>query len=157
MSYALFTLVIHAQVPKEGDTSGITSFTGTFMAVAMGHKRVQLIYEVYGVNISDTVQDLLHNASFRCVGSMHAIKNVYEDDTGFCINIRLDGDQVFLTYKASGKMGVGGKARYTYVGGTGKLTGIQGGGEFERISSVRAAAEGTFQGYIRGKGHYKLP
>jgi hypothetical protein len=44
----------------------------------------------------------------------------------------------------------------TYVGGTGKFIGIQGNGEFSRIS-VRPAAEGTVQGYNRVKDQYKLP
>ncbi len=148
---------VQAQIPKEGTGTGITAYGGTFKAVQMGQERVQSIYEVLGVSISDTGEGIWHNASMRCVGSLHAIKGIYEDDSGFCVQIRPDGDQAFFTYKASGKLGDVGKGTFTYVGGTGKLTGLQGGGEFERISAVRVAAEGTFQGYNRVKDHYKLP
>jgi len=48
------------------------------------------------------------------------------------------------------------KVTLTHVGGTGKLTGIQGSIEGTNID-VRSAVEGTLQGYDREKGHYKLP
>ena len=84
------------------------------------------------------------------------LKGVYEDNNGFCVRTRPDGDQVFFTFKASGALGRGGKGSYTYVGGTGKMTGIQSSGEFSDFA-LRPAAEGTFQGYNRFKGQYKLP
>jgi hypothetical protein len=54
-----------------------------------------------------------------------------------------NGDKYWLTYKASGKMGKPTvvKGTFTYVGGTGKLTGIQGGGEFTRYT-LQPPAEG---------------
>jgi len=146
----------YAQIPKEGTSSYIIGFSGTYKAVAMGQERVQMTYEVFGVIVSDASDCILQNASLRCVGSFHAIKGVYEDDSGFCFCTRPDGDQLFTSYKASGRLGAVGKGTVTYVGGTGKFIGIQGSGEFSRIN-VRPAAEGTLQGYNRVKDHYKLP
>lgn len=151
-----FGLDAEAQIPKEGTTSSTNSFSATFKTLPMGQERVQITYETMGVTISDTGEGLFHNTSFRCLGALHAVKGQYNDDSGFCVFIRPDGDQVFVTYKASGTMGAVGKGTATYVGGTGKLTGIQGSAEFTRFN-VRPAADGTFQGYQKVKGQYKLP
>jgi hypothetical protein len=146
-----------AQIPKEFSGTGINAFSGTFKTVAMGQERVQMTYEVLGASISDTGEGVHHNTSLRCVGSIHAIKGVYEGgNNGFCVQTRPDGDQIFMTTKSSGTLGRGSKGTYTLVGGTGKMTGIQGGGEFTEFV-LRPAAEGTFQGYNRVKGQYKLP
>ena len=144
-----------AQIPKEGATSFISPYSGTLKVLAMGKERVQMTYESMGQIIGETPEDIFHNASFRCLGALHAVKGEY-DNSGFCISTRPDGDQIFWTYKSTGKMGVGGRGTSTYVGGTGKLTGIQGNGEVSDFP-MRPAAEGTFQGYSRAKGQYKLP
>jgi len=146
----------HAQIPKEGAQSYVIGYSGTYKTVAMGQERIQVTYEVLGVIISDASDCILQNASLRCIGSYHVIKGTYEDDTGFCVCTRPDGDQLFTTYKARGARGAVGKGTVAYVGGTGKFIGIQGSGEFSRIN-VRPAAEGTLQGYNRVKDQYKLP
>ena len=153
---AAFGMEAKAQIPKEGTISNTWAFSGTFKALPMGQERLQMTYEVMGVIIGDTSEDLFHNTSFRCLGSMHAVKGEFNDESGFCVCTRLDGDQIFLTYKATGKVGVSAKETQTIVGGTGKLVGIQGNAELTRFG-VRRAAEGTFQGYEKGKGQYKLP
>lgn len=164
MGLALLSILIvlgslgfaQAQIPKEGAQSYIIGYSGTYKTVAMGQERIQVTYEVLGVIVSDASDCILQNASLRCIGSYHVIKGAYEDDSGFCVCTRPDGDQLFTSYKASGRLGAVGKGMVTYVGGTGKFIGIQGSGEFSRIT-VRPAAEGTLQGYNRVKDHYKLP
>jgi hypothetical protein len=131
-------------------------YSSTLKALPMGQERLQITYEIMGVAIGDAPEDLLHNSSFRCLGALHAVKGEYKDDGGFCVFTRPDGDQIFSTYKAAGKMGSMANGTFTIVGGTGKLVGIQGDGEFPRVT-VRPAAEGTFQGYAKWKGQYKLP
>lgn len=84
------------------------------------------------------------------------MKGEYNNNSGFCVGTRPDGDQIFWTYKTAGKLGVGAKGTVTLVGGTGKMTGIQGNSEYTEFP-MRPAAEGTLQGYIRSKGQYKLP
>ena len=151
-----FGMEAKAQIPKEGTISFKFGYSGTSKSLAMGQERLQMTYEVMGVIIGDTSEDLFHNTSFRCLGSMHAVKGEFNDESGFCVCTRLDGDQIFLTYKATGKVGVSAKETQTIVGGTGKLAGIQGNAELTRFG-VRRSAEGTFQGYEKGKGQYKLP
>jgi hypothetical protein len=94
-----FSLEAMAQLPKEGTASTLSSFSGTFKALPMGQERVQINYEVLGVNLIDSGEGILHNASFRCLGSLHAVKGKYEDDSGFCVYTRPDGDQAFQTFK----------------------------------------------------------
>jgi hypothetical protein len=144
-----------AQIPKEGATSFISPYSGTLKALAMGKERLQMTYESMGMIIGETPEDLFHNASFRCVGALQAVKGEF-NNSGSCVCTRPDGDQIFWTYKSAGKLGGGAKGTSTYVGGTGKLTGIQGSSEYTEFF-LRPAAEGTFQVYAKGKGQYKLP
>jgi len=151
-----FGTEVKAQIPKEGTTSETWAYSGTYKVLQMGQERLQMNYEVMGVIIGDTAEDLLHNSSFHCTGTRHVVKGEFNDENGFCVCKRPDGDQLFLTYKGAGKMGVGGKETQIIVGGTGKLAGIQGSAEYIRFP-IRPIAEGTFQGYQKGKGQYKLP
>ena len=146
-----------AQIPKEGTLSYTLAYSGTYKDIAIGQERRVRTYELFGVSISDTGDGPLHNSSLHCVGSAHVLKGNLEDDSGLCVFTRPDGDQIFAAYKAAtGKIGVIAKGTSTWVGGTGKMTGIEGNNEWTRIS-LRPAAEGTFQGYNRVKGNYKLP
>jgi len=143
-------------LPKEGTSSYLNALSGTVKAMPIGKDRVQLAYDVMGVSLSDTGEGLLHNASVRCLGGMLVVNGAFEDEAGSCVYTRPDGDQAFTTYRASGKPGVAAKGTYSYVGGTGKLAGMSGGGEFTRYN-VRPAAEGTSQSVTRGKGTFRLP
>jgi hypothetical protein len=153
---AVFGPEAKGQIPKEGTISNTWAYSGTFKTLPMGKERLQMTYEVIGVIIGDTSEDPFHNASFRCLGARHAVNGEFNDESGFCVCTRPDGDQMFLTYKATGKAGVATKETQTIVGGTGKLAGIQGNAEYTR-TALRPAAEGTFQGKAKGKGQYKLP
>ena len=153
---AAFGTEVKAQIPREGASSQTWAYSGTFKALPMGQERVQMNYETMGVVIGDTNEDLSHNASFRCLGALHTVKGEY-NESGFCVWTRPDGDQIFGTYKGTGRLGSGGKGSTAIVGGTGKLVGIQGNGEYTNFVTLRPAAEGTFQGYNRVKGQYKLP
>jgi hypothetical protein len=154
--FAFFGMEAKAQMPKEGITSFTSVYSGTFKILAMGQERVQMTYEFMGASIGNTPNDFNHNSSFRCIGAFQAVKGEYNDGSAFCVATRPDGDKIFSTYKTTGKLGSGYKGTYTLVGGTGKMAGIQGNGEFTG-SDLRPAAEGSFQGYTIQKGQYKLP
>jgi hypothetical protein len=151
----------NAQIAKEGSYTGMVFFSGTFKTIAMEKERVQMSYEVNGISKGQDENSPLYNATINCLGSLHAIKGAYENDSGFCAYTRPDGDQIFMTYEAKGKLGVtdgGVSANGTakIVGGTGKFAGMQGSGEFER-HSLRATAPGTFNTFNVVKGSYKIP
>jgi hypothetical protein len=151
-----FGAELKAQIPKEGTTSETWAFSSTIKALPMGQEHIGITAETMGVAIGETNEDLFHNVSFRCLGALYAVKGEFKYNNSFCVLTRPDGDQVFYTCEVTGKMGIPGKGSATIVGGTGKLTGIQGSAEYTEFI-LRPAAEGTVQGYIRSKGHYKLP
>ena len=151
----------NAQMAKEGSLTGMTFYSGTMKVIAMEKERAQVNYEVTGISRGQDEQSPLYNTSIHCLGSLHAIKGPYENDSGFCVFARTDGDQIFMTYEAKGRMGVtdgsvSGKGTWRLVGGTGKCAGIDGSGVFER-HGLRAAAPGTFNSFTTSKGTYKLP
>jgi hypothetical protein len=143
-------------IPKEGATSGTAVFVGTMKGLPLGKDRVQVSYDVTGVVVSDTGEGLLHGSSVRCIGGMLVVNGAFDDETNSCVYTRPDGDQIFTTSKVSGKQGEAARGRFTFVGGTGKMAGITGSGEFTR-TSVRPVAEGGSLSYARSKSSYKLP
>ncbi len=143
---------------KEGSGEGRSVFSGAFKAIPMGKERVQMNYEVFGLVADSAPGSPFHNATYHCLGALHAVKGLYDNDFGFCSYTRPDGDMVYLTYEATGKLGgQAGKGTVTIVGGTGKCAGIQGNGEFDRLPGFRPAAKGTFQGINKSKLNWKIP
>jgi len=142
-------------VPREGTVSSILFSGATLTSMPLGKDRVQYSYESLGISTSPTGEGLLHNATVRCMGGFHRVNDAV-DESGSCIFTRPDGDQVFYVYKAAGKPHVGVKGTFAYVGGTGKMEGITGGGEFTR-RTLQHAKEGTSQSISEGTGKYKLP
>ena len=151
-----FGLEAKVEPAKEGTYAFTAISTGTFKLLAMGEERVELTYELMGVHVSDTGEGLLHNASYRGLGAIHAVKGTKEYSRGFMVFNLPDGDQVFMTYEISGKFGAPSKGTGTFVGGTGKLAGINGGIEWTSYD-VRPATEETFQNVVKGEVHWKLP
>ena len=151
--------VMAGELPKEAPFSVKMVVHGIYKvikAVTTGEERLQFNHEFFGVTLNDAGEGFLHDASIHGMGAFHAVNGVMDGgDRGFSVHFDTDGDQVFLTYLSQGSLGAT-KATFKLVGGTGKYTGITGGGEWN-WKSVTPAAEGTFQGYMSAKGHYKLP
>ena len=160
--FIAFMATVEAQIPKEGTTSYTSIYSGTYKAIGMGQERFQMTYEHTGAMISDTGEGIFHSATLHCIGSMYVVNGNYDDNSGFCIVTCPDGDKAFSTYKSTGNMVKGGKQTNTYVGGTGKLIGLQGGSE-ATMTSLRASGppgspyQGSYQGLSKSKGQYKLP
>jgi hypothetical protein len=149
--------VVGEETAKEGTLEGKTFFIATNMnAFPMGNERVQINYEAYGVSQSVTGNGLFHNASVRVLGSFHAVKGIFENESGMGCFTRPDGDQIFMTYQAAGQVGKSAKGTWTLVGGTGECTGIQGSGEFTRIY-LRPPAKDKPASISISKGSYKIP
>ena len=149
-----FGLDAKAEMAKEGTYTGKMVISSAFKSIAMGDHLI-LGYEYMGVFLNDRGEGFLHNASVHGLGVLRALKAVYEYDRSSGVFIDSDGDQVIFTHEATGRMGSA-KATFTFHGGTGKFTGIQGGGEWTWMSAP-SATEVTFQGYAIHKGHWKLP
>jgi hypothetical protein len=155
-----FGAIANAQMAKEGTFSVKMVCDGRYSVVNAAtttEKRMQFNHESHGLTLNDAGEGFLHDASFHGMGAFHAVNGVYDEagDRGFLVHFDTDGDQVLLTYVAHGSLAAT-TATFKLVGGTGKYNGITGGGEWT-WKSVTPAGEGTFQGYISAKGHYKLP
>ena len=160
ISSALLTVAFlnsaSAEASEEGTASGTASYSGASKALAMGKERLHIVYEMHGVLAQDSEGNFpASSASTRCVGSFHAIKGAFNNNSGFCVYMDAEGDQWFSTYDSAGQIGQG-KGTYTIVGGTGKYQGISGGGEFT-YTDMRPVSEGTFQTQTKYKGNWKLP
>jgi len=144
------------EVAKEGTGSGRGYYNGTLQMLPMGKTHVQINYEGFGVLVSDTGEGLFHNASQHVLGGQQIVKGAIED-SGSIISTLTSGDKVFMTYKATGKVGkpIIYKGTFTYVGGTGKVSGIQGAGEFTRYS-LQPPAKGKFASFSVSKSHWKI-
>ena len=145
----------HAQMPKEGTYTSTHTYGCTFKIAQMGEERSQGTYECLGVILANSDDAPLHGASSRCLGAWHTIKGAYEY-SGSCVVTRPDKDQAFVKYSATGKSGGGGTGTFSFVGGTGKMAGITGGGE-STSTSLRSTAADNFHGYSKAKVSYKLP
>lgn len=160
LALALFLLntsgyVLSEEMAKEGSHTGRNYATGTSKALPMGEERIHVTYEGTGIYVNDIEKGFLNNASQHFLGALHAVKGAFEE-SGFMVSTVPDGDKVFATWKGSGNLGKDAKGTYTYVGGTGKYTGITGGGEFTR-SNLQPASKGVWAAITLFKGNWKLP
>ena len=151
-----YTSPAGAQMAKEGKISSNTVFVGSSVVLPMGDDRVQLNYEGTGLSLSSSGEGFDHFSTWWCVGSLHAVKGQWDNESGLCQTTYPDGDKTFSTYKAKGTFGKPVKGTWQFVGGTGIYEGITGAGEFTRISG-RPAKDGTFQSNNINTGTYKLP
>ena len=143
------------EMAKEGSNTGKNYLAGTSKVLAMGQERLQMNYEGGGVVVDDAEKGFSHLAAIYIVGSMHAVKGIYEE-TGFMVITPTDGDKIYATYKGTGTLGKSAKGTWAYVGGTGKYNGMGGSGEFTRYS-LQNAAEGVWTTMSVVNGNYKLP
>jgi len=150
-----FGLPAEAQMAKEGTYTGKMVISLTLKSIAVGDRLI-VGYEYMGVFLNDRGEGFLHNASVRGLGAFHAenVKGVFEYDRSSGVLIDSDGDQVIFTHEVAGSFDS--VRTLTFHGGTGKYTGIQGGGEWTWVQT-RSATEVTAQGYAIHKGHWKLP
>ena len=154
--FIAFLQISYAEMAKEGTSSGKGYYSGDLQMLPMGKERVQINYEVCGIGVSDNKQSIFHNSSQFVLGGMHVFKGNIED-SGFIKTTLTTGDKVFMTYKASGKMGKPTivKGTFSIVGGTGKVKGIQGSGEFTRYT-LQPPAKGKTASFSVRKSHWKI-
>jgi hypothetical protein len=152
-----FIPICNAEMANEGEASFISAYSAAGTPLPMGKERLQLNYEATGVVVETPADCPFHNASFRVLGSLHAIKGVYKD-RGSVIYTLPNGDQVYATFKATGTLGKADRKNIgTFVGGTGKCTGIEGGFQYTAAGHFRPAKKGTGQGTVKGTFHWKIP
>jgi len=99
----------------------------------------------YPVNAKDDVD------SYECVGVAAIISGKYTH-SGYCDGKDKDGSKWFGSFTSNGAQG-----QWTFISGTGKWKGVQGGGTNQTLGQTPQLRPGTFQGCNLGKGTYTTP
>ena len=149
--------VFSAELAKEGSGDYRSGKTGTFTVLPMGKERLHMNFEQIGVVVSAPENSPLYNASFRLLGSLHAIKGKYKSN-GFVEWTRQNGDKVYGAYESEGVLGGGGSTGVLkFVGGTGTCKGIEGTLESGGEPDFKPAKKGVYNGITVGKFNWKIP
>ena len=149
--------VVGAEMAKEGSGDYRSGKTGTPVVLAMEKERLQINFEEIGVVVSAPENSPLHNASFRNIGTLHAIKGKSKS-SGFIEWTRPNGDKIYATFEGEGVLGGGpSKSVVKFVGGTGTCTGIEGTMEVGNTPGIKPAKKGVYNGITVGKFNWKIP
>lgn len=157
LSLILISSISFAEMAKEGSGDYRSVKTGTVSVLPMGEERVQMNFEEIGVVVGAPENCPLFNASFRDIGTLHAIKgkSIVTGSIEFTIP---NGDKVYGTINAEGVLAQGGSTGIVeFVGGTGTCTGISGTIAYKPGAQVKPAKEGTYQTLTVGKMNWKIP
>ena len=147
--------VVGAEMAKEGSASGVTYFTSTVQVLAQGKENFVANYDARGVSGSNDNTSPFYGASGQCVGTYRGIKGEFKE-IGLCTYTRPNGDKIFMSYEATGKVGSPVKGTSTFVGGTGECDGLTGSGEFTR-TSIKGPAEGIGASISKSTFNWKIP
>lgn len=149
--------VIGADFAKEGSGDYRSGKMGTPTVLAMGKERVQMNFEETGVVVSAPENSPFHNATFRDIGTLHAIKGKFKA-SGFVEWTCTNGDKIYGTFESQGVLGsVPASGVVKFVGGTGACAGIEGTIEMKGTSGIKPARKGIYQGITVGKLNWKIP
>jgi hypothetical protein len=154
--FVSLSYVAGAELAKQGEGTLRMAHTGTYKLLPMGNDRSEAIFEASGLVVEAPENSPLYKASYLVFGSSHRVKDDYEE-RGSVRYTRPDGDEVFLTYEAKGKVGSERKSKATFVGGTGKCAGITGAMEATGITGIKPPKEGMSAGSSTGKFNWKIP
>jgi hypothetical protein len=116
---------------------------------------LQTNYNVQSVVSSENEASPLNMSSVQCVGPLKSIKGEYKD-IGLCTYTCPNGDQIYMSYEATGKLGQSAKGLSTFVGGTEKSVGITGGGEWTK-TQWKGPAKGVGASFLKFTYNWKIP
>lgn len=153
---ASWTVVLAAEVAKEGQSNFKSASSITHKSIKMDKERAEYQWEIHGVVAEANENSPLYNATYYTLGQFHVFKGAYED-RGFTRYTRPDGDHIFATYESKGEVGGKRTVKITFVGGTGKCAGITGEGESTYVRGLRPPTEGTAMGLYVGNFNWKIP
>ncbi len=144
------------ELAKQGEGTIRMAHTGNYKLLTMGNDRSEAIFEVSGLVVDAPESCPLYRATYLVFGSSHRFKDDYEE-RGSVRFTRPDGDEVFMTYEAKGKVGTERKSNAVFVGGTDKCAGITGTGEATGIVGFKPPKEGMSAGSSSNKLNWKIP
>ncbi len=149
--------VFGAEHAKQGSGDYVSAKSTDATVLTMGKERLQMNYEQLGAVVKAPENSPFHNASFRVIGTLHAIKGKWKGN-GMVEFTCASGDKIYSTFEAQGMLGGGPSSSInTFVGGTGACAGITGTLEIEGVPGIKSSKKGTFQGISVGKVTWKIP
>ena len=148
--------VVGAEMAKEGSGEYRSGKIGTFEFIAMGKELVQMNFEETGVVVSAPENSPLYNASFRDIGTLHAVKGEWKC-SGMVEFTRPNGDKIFTTFVGEGVLGGPSKGVHTFVGGTGTCAGIEGTLELRNTPGIKPTKKDTYYDVSVGNFSWKIP
>lgn len=147
---------VGAELSKKGECTYKGVNNAVVKTLPMEKERLEMQFEITGLVVEGTEDSPLHNATMYALGEFHAYKSDYSE-RGFARFTRPDGDLVFMTYEAQGKLGGARKLVGRLVGGTGKCAGIQGEMELAGVGGLKPPKEGTLVSVSIGRYNWTLP
>ena len=158
--FVAFVPVSNADMAMEGSGNYRSVMSGPSKALLWEKERLYMTFDVTGVIAEAPADSPLFNATFHALGALEAIKGAYKD-SGFAIYYRPNGDKVYMTWQASGTLGVKSadrKLTMIFVGGTGECAGIEGGGELTGVAGLYSRpTKKVAVSMSVGKFHWKIP
>ncbi|WP_157182081.1 hypothetical protein [Methylobacterium sp. WSM2598] len=139
-----------AELPREGNDSYTTNYVNMYSNVIKLGERTVSIYESNGVTRNDSGGPMFNDMATRCLGMREVVDGVVLN-RGSCIDMDKEGDQIFTTYESKGPNGI-----HTFVGGTGKYTGISGTAEFN-YNPLKSPENARGMVIVPHKSNWKLP
>lgn len=126
----------------------------TFNPVTAGKDLSLLGYEGRGIALSNTEDKSFDNVTYHCIGVLRVAAGALTQN-GYCKFVSGEGDSFVGEYTHSGPPGS--EAKWVAMAGTGKWTGIKGGGPYRQVTRGTPVTPGTGQACNRATGTYTLP
>lgn len=152
----LTTPAVGAELPKKGECTYKAVHSAVVKTLPMEKERLEMQFEITGLVVEATEDSPLHNATMHALGELHAFKGDYSE-RGFARFTRPDGDLVFMTYEAQGRLGGARKVVGKLVGGTGKCAGMTGEMELAGVGGLKPPKEGAMVSMSIGRYNWTLP
>jgi len=144
-----------AEMAKEGSATDTVYFTGIYQILAQEKENLGVNFDARGIVSSEDESNPFYKASGQCLGTHMAVGGEFKE-LGLCTYTRPDGDQIFVSYEATGKRSDPVKGTHTFIGGTGKCAGITGNGEFTR-EQLKGTPKGSGANIVKRTSSWKIP
>ena len=148
-------LSAQAQIAKQGAPRGIVSFYGSGTTQDYAPDMVVWSGKFLGQSVIGTGQGMLHYNAWDCTGEMVTRNGKVVIADGFCAVTDSDGDKINLRWEVDEPLPSPAKfkTKGTYLSGSGKYVGIQGGYNF----ICQAIADTGHYVCAMVGGEYQLP
>ena len=127
-----FGSIAQAQIPKQGKPTGVATFVGIGKAQDYPPDMVVWNGTFPGQSVTDAGQGVLHYGAWECTGEQVLRSGKISFGGGFCAVTDPDGDKINLRWQVDEPNANPAKfkTKGTYLSGSGKYNGIQGGYNF---------------------------